>query len=157
MIASMVIFRSKSHLNFCVCIHAGAYDSKPLIKSHPFLTDLQWNLSHKIRWQYIYVSFSGLLLLLCALSHVWLFVTLWIVAHQAPLFMGFSRQEYWNELPFLPPGDLPDPGIKRVSLASPTLADEFFTTKPPRKPLMLFHLSINLAQANTYSFTVPLQ
>ena len=62
----------------------------------------------------------------------------------------------WVAIPFFR-RDLPDPGIKRVSLASPTLADEFFTTKPPRKPLMLFHLSINLAQANTYSFTVPLQ
>jgi len=40
----------------------------------------------------------------CMLSHVWLFVTPWTVAHHAPLFMEFSRQEYWNELPFPPPG-----------------------------------------------------
>ena len=45
-------------------------------------------------------------------SHVQLFETLWTVAHQAPLSMGFSRQEYWSELPCSPPGDLPDPGIE---------------------------------------------
>ena len=43
------------------------------------------------------------------LSHVWLFVTPWDVAHQAPLSMGFSRQQYWSALPFPFPGDLPDP------------------------------------------------
>ena len=49
------------------------------------------------------------------------------VAHQAPLSMGFSRQEYWSELPFPPPGDLPNPGIELVSLVSPALAGGFFT------------------------------
>ena len=53
------------------------------------------------------------------------------IACQAPLSMEFSRQEYWNGLPFRPPGDLPDPGIKALSLA---LAGEFFTTEPPGKP-----------------------
>ena len=43
------------------------------------------------------------------------FVALWTVAHQAPLSMGFSRQEYWSGLPFLPPEDLPDPGVKLTS------------------------------------------
>ena len=47
------------------------------------------------------------------LSHVQLFVTLWTVACQAPLSMGFSRQEYWSGLPCPSPGDLPDPGIER--------------------------------------------
>ena len=51
------------------------------------------------------------------LSCVWLFVTPWTVAHQAPLFMRFSRQEYWSGLPCPSPGDLPDPGIKPRSLA----------------------------------------
>ena len=50
------------------------------------------------------------------------------VAHQAPLSMGFSWQEYWSELPCPPPGDLPNPGIELVSLTSPALAGEFFTT-----------------------------
>ena len=44
-------------------------------------------------------------------------VTPWTVAHQAPLFMGFSRQEYWSRLPFPSPGDLPDPGIEPGSPA----------------------------------------
>ena len=53
-----------------------------------------------------------------SLSHVQLFGTPWTVAYKAPLSMGFSRQEYWRELPFPSPGDLPDPGIKP---GSPTL------------------------------------
>ena len=65
------------------------------------------------------------------LSHVQLFVTPWIVAWQVSLSMGLSQQEYWSGLPFPPPGDLPDPGIKP---ASPALADIFFITKPPGKP-----------------------
>ena len=48
-------------------------------------------------------------------------VTLWTVALQAPLSMGFSRQEYWSGLPFPPLGDLPDPGIKAASLTPPVL------------------------------------
>ena len=51
-------------------------------------------------------------------------------AHQAPPSMGFPRQEYWSGLPFLSPGDLPDPGIKLTS----AMADRFFTTEPPGKP-----------------------
>ena len=57
------------------------------------------------------------------------------LAHQAPLSMGFSGQEYWSGLPFPSPGDLPDSGIEPVSLASPTLADGCFTTVPPGTPL----------------------
>ena len=54
-------------------------------------------------------------------------MTPWTIAHQAPLCMGFSRQEYWSGLPCPPPGDLPYPGIKPVSLRSPALAGGFFT------------------------------
>ena len=61
-------------------------------------------------------------------SHVQLFVTPWTVACQAPLSMGFSRQEYWSGLPCPPPGDLPDPGTEPVSLMSPALVGGFFTT-----------------------------
>ena len=53
-------------------------------------------------------------------------VTPWTVAHQAPLSMGFSRQENWSALPCPPPGDLPDPGIELRSLRSPVLAGGFF-------------------------------
>ena len=62
------------------------------------------------------------------LSHVWLCVILWTIACQALLPMAFSRQEYWNGLPCPPPGDLPNPGIKPMSLTSPALAGGFFTT-----------------------------
>ena len=55
--------------------------------------------------------------MLTCFSRVWLFATLWTAAHQAPLSMGFSRQEYWSGLPCPPPGDLPDPGIKPLSLS----------------------------------------
>ena len=61
-------------------------------------------------------------------SCVLICVTLWTVACQAPLSMGFSRQEYWSGLLCPPPGDLPDPGIKPSSRVSPALAGEFFTT-----------------------------
>ena len=68
---------------------------------------------------------------LAVLSHVWLLVTPWTVAHQPPLSMEFSRQAYWSRLPFPPPGDLPHPGIEP---APPALAGGFFTTEPPGKP-----------------------
>ena len=75
--------------------------------------------------------------LLCciqSLSRVRFFVASQTVVHQAPLSMGFSRQEYWNGLPFPTLRDLPDPGTKAESFASPALAGGFFTTEPPKKP-----------------------
>ena len=63
--------------------------------------------------------------------------TLCTVAHQAPLSMEFSKQEYWSRVPFHPPGDLPDPGIKPGSLASPAFARGFFTPEPSGK----FHIA----------------
>ena len=61
-------------------------------------------------------------------SHIQLFVTLRTLARQAPLSTGFSRQEYWSGLPWPPPGNCPNPGIKPVSLTSPALAGGFFIT-----------------------------
>ena len=55
------------------------------------------------------------------LSCIRIFVTPWTAAYQAPLSVGFSRQEYWSELPFPIPGDLLNPGIKPMFLASPAL------------------------------------
>ena len=72
----------------------------------------------------------------CVLSHfspIKLFSTLWTVSHQAPLFMGFSRQDYWSGLTCPPPGDLSDPGVEPASLKSPALAGRFFTTSTPRE------------------------
>ena len=63
-----------------------------------------------------------------SLSRVWLFVTLWTVAYQAPLSMGFSRQEYWSGLPFPSPGDLPNPGIEP---RFPALEADALTSEPP--------------------------
>ena len=67
----------------------------------------------------------------CVLSHfsrVQLCATLWIVAHQAPLSTGFSREEYWSGLSFPSPGDLPNPWMEPMSLKSPALAGKFLTT-----------------------------
>ena len=62
-----------------------------------------------------------------SLSRVQLFVTPWTVAYQAPLSMGFSRQEYWSELPFPSPGDLPNPGIEH---GSPALQADTLPSEP---------------------------
>ena len=71
----------------------------------------------------------------CVFSCVQLFETPWTVAHQAPLSMGFPRQEYWSGLPLPASGDLPDPKIEPESLASPALAGGFFPTALPGKPI----------------------
>ena len=63
-------------------------------------------------------------------SRVQLFATLWSIARQAPLSMGFSRQEYWSGLPFPAPGDLPDPGIKFESPMSPALQADSLLLSP---------------------------
>ena len=68
----------------------------------------------------------------------------WTVALQAPLSLGFSRQECWSELPFPPLGDLPNPGIKPASLASPALAGGFFTTEPLGKPILKGQEELNI-------------
>ena len=64
-------------------------------------------------------------------SCVQIFVIPWTVALQAPLFMEFSRQEYWSGLPFPSPGDLPDPGIESMS---PVLQADSLPSEPPGKP-----------------------
>ena len=67
----------------------------------------------------------------CMLSRFGLFATPWTVTYQAPLSMGFSRQEYWSGLPFPSPRDLPDPGIESES---PALQADALTSEPPGKP-----------------------
>ena len=71
----------------------------------------------------------NMLLLINCFSHVQLFVT-WTIACQALLSMGFSRQEYWSELPCLPPGNLPNPGIEPTSPVSPALQADSLPTEP---------------------------
>ena len=66
--------------------------------------------------------------MLSRFSYVQLFATLWTVVRQAPLSLGFSRQEYWSGLPFPSPGELPDPGIKPASPVSHALPGGFFAS-----------------------------
>ena len=73
--------------------------------------------------------------MLSLFSCVQLFATPWTVACQAPLSMGVPRQEYWSGLPCPTPGDLPNPGTELMSLVSPALAGEFFTTHAPWEAL----------------------
>ena len=80
------------------------------------------------------LPFYMLLLLLSHFSHVQLCVTLWTVAHQAPLSMGFSRQEYWNGLPCCPSGDFPNPETEPTSPASPALQADSLPTELHGKP-----------------------
>ena len=83
---------------------------------------------------YAWLLHMGVCTLSC-FSYVWLFVTPWTVACQAPLSTGFSRQEYWSGLPFSStPGDLPDPGIEPVSLASPALQVDSLPNVPLGQP-----------------------
>ena len=93
----------------CVCVHTYTYGGE--LMKQILVIFLACVLSH--------------------FSHVRLFETLWSIAHEAPLSMGFPRQEFWSGLPFPSPGDLPNPGVEPVS---PALAGGFFTTKPPGKP-----------------------
>ena len=81
------------------------------------------------------------------LSHVRLFVTPWTVTYQAPLSMGFSRQEYLSGLPFPSPGYLPDPAIEP---GSPALQADTLPSEPPGKPNITHKMPTNM-QVHTYS------
>ena len=92
-------------------------------------------------------------LLQVLLCRVWVFATTWAVALQAPLSMGFARQEYASGLPCSPPGHLPYPGIEPTSLASPALAGGFFITSTTREA----HLSSELNWNHTFPWMVIFQ
>ena len=99
-----------------------------IYRSYCAITNLFPNWIH-----FIHRLFTPIFKLVCTLSHfgcVQLFATTWMLAHQAPLTMGFSRQEYWSGLPFLPPGDLPDPGTEPTSLESPALQADSLPLAP---------------------------
>ena len=80
--------------------------------------------------------------MLSLFSHVQLFATPWTLACQAPLSLGFSRQEYWSGLPFPTPGDLPDPGIELKTFKSPVLVGGFFTTSATQEALFTLYLAL---------------
>ena len=83
---------------------------------------------HTIKWfKFLLMKWSEVKSLSC----VRLFATPWTVAHQAPLSIEFSRQEYWSGLPFLPPGDIPYPGIEP---GSPAVQSDTLPSEPPGKP-----------------------
>ena len=109
----------------------------PVPQTHPphsFLFLLgEWRNTGEIRWgrcEVLVLASEGKWSEVKSLSRVWLFVTPLTVAYQAPLSMGFSRQEYWNGLPFLSRGDLPDSGIEPRSSA---LQADALTSEPPGK------------------------
>ena len=81
--------------------------------------------------------FYSLGCVLSCFSNVQLFVTPGTVAHQAPLSMGFSRQEYWSGLPHPPPGDLPNPGIKPLSPTTPALQADSSPLRQQGSPFIL--------------------
>ena len=126
------IFRN----TFAIWIHEGES-----VRCNPFI--LEKRATEHVTYQQ-HTAF-----LLSCFSHVQLFATLWREVHQAPLSMGFSRQEYWNVLPCSPLGDLPNPGIKTGSLKSPALAGMFFTTRAtweaPSITLLVLFSSQNLS------------
>ena len=112
----------------------------------------------------IWCACTHIVIVVYSLSHVWLFVTPWTIAHQIPLSMGFPRQEYWSGLPFPSPGDLPDPGVK---LASPALqADSlplshlgsphtcfkyvFFIYSPHNQTFILFWMPVIFLQPRNF-------
>ena len=110
-----------THTGFCLpkvlftCLSYSHSPNLPHIFSRAILNNLTWPVC------------------VCQLlSHVQLFVTPWIVACQAPLSMGFSRQEYWSGQPFPAPGNLPDSGIKP---GSPALQKDSLLPEPPEKIL----------------------
>ena len=94
-----------------------------MLWDHSKITEME---ASGISYVVFVLSLRGLLLFSC--SVVSDSATPWAVACQAPLSMGFSRQEYWSGLPYPPPGALPDPEIEPVSLKSLALAGGFFTT-----------------------------
>ena len=90
----------------------------------------------------------------CAKQQVlisYLFVTLWTVAYQASLSMGFSRQEYWSGLPFPSPGDLPDP---RIEPRSPALEADTLTSEPPGKTIV--STVVCICQSSLPAYPTPL-
>ena len=104
-------------------------------------------------WTFLKMYIKQCVRVLSHFSLVWLFVTLWTVAYQAPLSMGFSRQEYWSGLPCPPPGDLPDPGMKPASLRSPALVGRFFTTSATWETHIKQYIKANETGFQPFFFT----
>ena len=120
----------------CVSMHTKFQDN-PLSRSLTQRNDNSENLTR--------------VCVLSRFSHVQLLATLWAAACQAPLCMGFSRQEYWIGLPCTPPGDLPDWWIEPESLTSPALAGGFFTTSATWEAYWALYQYLKRKHTHTYS------
>ena len=96
-------------------------------------------------WYHLFLWSCALLL-----GHIWFFVTLWTVAHQAPLSVGFSKQEFWSGVPFPTPGSLPDPGIESTNLASPALTSGLFTISATWKADVTYTYNLKIKQISEY-------
>ena len=119
--------RDQSHVSCSSCIADRFITAEPLGNSQYF------------KYQLNSLALNSLFkMCMCMVSHVWLFASPWTVACQAPLSMGFSRQEYWSGLPFPSSRTLPDPGIEPTSLLSTALAGRF--TWVPDNNLQNFNL-----------------
>ena len=127
-LSSSYIFKNLFTYNFCL----------PVLASRTLREDTEEEvLKYFVIYSLMHIVCVCVCVCVCAraLSHSVISDFLWSCgAYQAPLSMGFSRQEYWSKLLFPTPGDLPHPGIKPVSLVSPELSGRFFTTPPPGKP-----------------------
>ena len=108
------------------------------------------NEAHLWRWDQQHAAWH--LRTLSLSTRARLFATLWVVAHQAPLSMGFSRQEYWSASALPPPEDLPHSGIEPKSFSSPTLAGRFSTTVQLGKPHYLAENVKVMMKLNDNSF-----
>ena len=132
------IYRVKNIFLALTCI----FTLSQLLKSHllSFLSSWYFCLNSssllKFALLIIIIKYYYCAHVLSRFSHVRLFVTLWTVAHQAPLSLGFSRQEYQSGLPRHPPGGLPQPWIKPRSPALQVAS----TTEPPGKPKYYYHI-----------------
>ena len=138
--------------SICFCIYFTFLIELYLIYNIILISDIQCSNSifvdyalFKITIKYklcslCYTMYSCAYLCAKSLQLCRLFATLWTVAYQNPLSMGFSRQEYWSGFPCPPLRDLPSPGIKPVFLMSSALTDTFFTTSTIWKACRLFIL-----------------
>ena len=120
----------------CVCVCVSVFQSC-------LLEDLG-NIIWKNNFYY-YRLLMSLCIHVCLVASVVLSVTLWTVAHQAPLSMVFSRQEYRSGFPWPPPGDLPNPGIKPVSPASPASQADSLSLRNQGRPFNVLMKSMNFS------------
>ena len=126
------MFQTKRSIKFTDLI-ALNFDKRKFGCPKSSSTNISSSLCQEQSWMYLLETH------VCALSHVGLFATLWTVAHQAPLSMGFSKQEHWSGLPFPSPGDLPDTAIKALSPVSPALQVDSLPLEPSGKTLIRLH------------------